>query len=145
MNIETKYHGTVQLSDMAIVSFEHGLPGFEHEKQFALLPIHDSPFTILQSVQNKDVAFVMIEPFSHFPTYEIELDDTTCEQLKIQKENDVALYVILTVAEPFTNTTANLQAPVVINVHERIGKQVILTNTPYKTKHRLFPETVEAK
>ncbi|KIP21273.1 Flagellar assembly factor FliW [Anoxybacillus ayderensis] len=145
MNIETKYHGTIELSDMAIVSFENGLPGFEHEKQFVLLPIHDSPFTILQSVKNKDVAFVMIEPFSYFPTYEVELDDTTCEQLNIQAENDVALYVILTVAEPFTNTTANLQAPVVINVHERIGKQVILTNTPYKTKHRLFPEMVEAK
>ncbi|MGG6433317.1 flagellar assembly protein FliW [Anoxybacillus sp. D401a] len=145
MNIETKYHGTIELSDMAIVSFEHGLPGFEHEKQFALLPIHDSPFTVLQSIKNKDVAFVMIEPFSYFPTYEVELDDATCEQLNIQAENDVALYVILTVAEPFTNTTANLQAPVVINVRERIGKQVILTNTRYKTKHRIFPETVEAK
>jgi flagellar assembly factor FliW len=74
--------------------------------------------------------------------YEIDLDDNTLEQLQITSEQDVALYVILTVADPFDGTTANLQAPIVINVHQRLGKQVILTNTDYKTKHRLFPEKV---
>lgn len=142
MKIATKYHGEIDIQAADIIRFEQGVPGFFDEKQFVLLPLDDTPFVILQSVQTPALGFVMIEPFSYFPTYEIELDDATCEQLSLKAEKDVAVYVILTVAEPFDDTTANLQAPVVINVRERLGKQVILTNTLYKTKHRLFPEKV---
>jgi len=142
MNIATKYHGEIEIHEADIVRFEQGVPGFLDEKQFVLLPLHDTPFVILQSIKTPALGFVMIEPFSYFPTYEIDLDDATCEQLSLKAEKDVAVYVILTVAEPFDDTTANLQAPVVINVHKRLGKQVILTNAPYKTKHRLFPEKV---
>lgn len=142
MNIDTKYHGTVAVKEEDIIHFPHGLPGFADEKRFVLLPLADTPFVILQSVETPALGFVLIEPFSYFPTYEFELDEATVEQLNIESERDVAVYVILTVADPFHETTANLQAPVVINVHKRLGKQVILTNPPYKTKHRLFPEKV---
>jgi flagellar assembly factor FliW len=140
MKIATKYHGDIEIHEQDIVRFQQGIPGFLEEKQFVLLPLADTPFVILQSIKTPALGFVMIEPFSYFPTYEIELDDNTLEQLQITGEQDVALYVILTVADPFDDTTANLQAPIVINVHKLLGKQVILTNTDYKTKHRLFPE-----
>ncbi|WMJ19734.1 flagellar assembly protein FliW [Geobacillus kaustophilus] len=142
MNIDTKYHGTVAVNEQDIVHFPHGLPGFADEKRFVLLPLADTPFVILQSVDTPALGFVLIEPFSYFPSYEFELDEGTVEQLNIESERDVAVYVILTVADPFHETTANLQAPVVINARKRLGKQVILTNPPYKTKHRLFPEKV---
>ncbi|MED4923522.1 flagellar assembly protein FliW [Anoxybacillus geothermalis] len=142
MNIDTKYHGTVAVKEEDIIHFPHGLPGFADKKRFVLLPLADTPFVILQSVETPALGFVLIEPFSYFPTYEFELDEATVEQLDIESERDVAVYVILTVADPFHETTANLQAPVVINARKRFGKQVILTNTPYKTKHRLFPEKV---
>jgi flagellar assembly factor FliW len=142
MKIATKYHGDIDIDEKDIVRFEQGIPGFLEEKQFVLLPLADTPFVILQSVKTPALGFVLIEPFSYFPSYEIDLDDNTLEQLQITGEQDVALYVILTVADPFDDTTANLQAPIVINVHKRLGKQVILTNTNYKTKHRLFPEKV---
>ena len=142
MKIATKYHGDIEIHEKDIVRFEQGIPGFLEEKRFVLLPLEDTPFTILQSVNTSALGFVLIEPFSYFPSYEIDLDDNTLEQLDIESERDVAVYVILTVADPFDDTTANLQAPIVINVHKRLGKQVILTNTNYKTKHRLFPEKV---
>ncbi|MED4917423.1 flagellar assembly protein FliW [Geobacillus thermodenitrificans] len=142
MNIDTKYHGTVVVKEEDIIHFPHGLPGFADEKRFVLLPLADTPFVILQSVDTPALGFVLIEPFSYFPSYEFELDETTVEQLEIESERDVAVYVILTVADPFDYTTANLQAPVVIHTRKRLGKQVILTNTTYRTKHRLFPEKV---
>ncbi|MGG3789672.1 flagellar assembly protein FliW [Geobacillus thermodenitrificans] len=142
MNIDTKYHGTVVVKEEDIIHFPHGLPGFADEKRFVLLPLADTPFVILQSVDTPALGFVLIEPFSYFPSYEFELDETTVEQLEIESERDIAVYVILTVADPFDHTTANLQAPVVIHVCKRLGKQVILTNTAYQTKHRLFPDKV---
>ncbi|NNU84991.1 flagellar assembly protein FliW [Geobacillus sp. BMUD] len=142
MKVRTKYHGEIDIAEQDIVRFPHGLPGFANEKRFVLLPLADTPFVILQSVETPALGFVLIEPFSYFPSYEFELDEATVEQLEIESERDVAVYVILTVADPFHETTANLQAPVVINVRQRTGKQVILTNTAYKTKHRLFPDKV---
>ncbi|WPZ18095.1 flagellar assembly protein FliW [Geobacillus subterraneus] len=142
MNIDTKYHGTVTVKEEDIIRFPHGLPGFANEKRFVLLPLAGTPFVILQSVETPALGFVLIAPFSYFPSYEFELDEATVEQLEIESERDVAVYVILTVADPFDDTTANLQAPVVIHARKRLGKQVILTNTAYKTKHRLFPDKV---
>jgi flagellar assembly factor FliW len=145
MKISTKYHGEVEINEKDIFHFEYGIPGFLDEKQFVLLPIEDSPFVILQSVKTPVLGFAMIDPFGYFPDYDIELDEQTVTQLELSSEKEVAVYVILTVADPFDNTTVNLQAPIVLNYEKKLGKQVILTNTPYKTKHRLFPNKVEAK
>ncbi|GLH64275.1 flagellar assembly protein FliW [Parageobacillus sp. G301] len=145
MRLRTNYHGEVEINEKDIFHFEHGIPGFLDEKKFALLPLEDTPFVILQSVKTPALGFAMIDPFVYFPDYDIELDEHTVTQLELSSEKEVIVYVILTVADPFENTTANLQAPIVLNYEKKLGKQVILTNTPYKTKHRLFPEKVEAK
>jgi flagellar assembly factor FliW len=145
MKIRTKYHGECEIYEKDIFNFEHGIPGFLDEKQFVLLPLEDTPFVILQSVKTPALGFVMIDPFIYFKDYDFEIDEQSVVQLQLSSDKEVAIYVILTVADPFDNTTANLQAPIVLNYEKKFGKQVILTNTPYKTKHRLFPEKAEVK
>jgi flagellar assembly factor FliW len=143
--IKTKYHDEIEINQEDIITFPNGIPSFLEEKQFVLLPLEDTPFVILQSVKTPALGFAMIDPFGCFPDYDIGLDEQTVTQLELSSEKEVAVYVILTVADPFDNTTANLQAPIVLNYEKKLGKQVILTNTPYKTKHRLFPNKVETK
>jgi flagellar assembly factor FliW len=145
MKIHTKYHGECEIYEKDIFNFEHGIPGFLDEKQFVLLPLEDTPFIILQSVKTPALGFAMIDPFIYFKDYDFELDEQSIVQLRLSSEKEVVVYVILTVADPFEQTTANLQAPIVLNYEKKLGKQVILTNTPYKTKHRLFPEEAEVK
>jgi flagellar assembly factor FliW len=145
MKIYTKYHGECEIQEQDIFQFEQGIPGFLDEKQFILLPLKDTPFVILQSVKTPELGFAMIDPFIYFKGYDFELDEQSVEQLQLTSEKEVAVYVILTVADPFEQTTANLQAPIVLNYEKKLGKQVILTNTPYKTKHKLFANKVEAK
>ncbi|GMB09132.1 flagellar assembly protein FliW [Thermolongibacillus altinsuensis] len=145
MKISTKYHGEVEINEKDIFDFVYGIPGFLDEKQFVLLPLEDTPFVILQSVKTSELGFVMIDPFIYFKDYDFELDEQSVAQLQLSSEKEVVVYVILTVADPFDNTTANLQAPIVLNYEKKLGKQVILTNTTYKTKHRLFPSKVETK
>jgi flagellar assembly factor FliW len=145
MKIRTKYHGEFEIYEKDIFNFEHGIPGFLDEKQFVLLPLEDTPFVILQSVKTPTLGFAMIDPFIYFKDYNFDLDEQSVTQLMLSSEKEVAVYVILTVADPFEQTTANLQAPIVLNYEKKLGKQVILTNTPYKTKHRLFQNKVESK
>jgi flagellar assembly factor FliW len=145
MKLLTKYHGEIEINEKDIFHFEYGIPGFLDEKQFVLLSLEDTPFVILQSVKTPALGFAMIDPFIYFKDYDFELDEQSVTQLQLSSEKEVAVYVILTVADPFEQTTANLQAPIVLNYEKKLGKQVILTNTPYKTKYRLFPEKTEVK
>ncbi|OES46051.1 flagellar assembly protein FliW [Domibacillus iocasae] len=139
MKIKTKYHGEKEIKQEDILTFSSGVPSFENEKKFVLLAFPDNNiFYALQSVSTPDLSFVVTDPFSFFIDYNVKIDDATIDALAIEKEEDVTLLNILTVRDPFEETTANLQAPVVINKKTRSGRQLILTGTPYETRHNLF-------
>lgn len=144
MKIKTKYHGERTIEAKDIIHFKQGLPGFLDEKQFVIIPLDEAGlYQILQSIHTENVAFVMTNPFHFFRNYEFDLDDATIKKLEIESEKDIAVYSIMTVHEVFDQSTLNLQAPVVINHRKQLGKQVILTNTRYETKHRFIHQHVE--
>jgi flagellar assembly factor FliW len=139
MNIQTKYFNEITIEEKNIIHFEHGIPGFLEEKQFVLLPLtEDNVYYVLQSVQTSELAFVVTNPFLFFKDYDFNLADATVEQLEIKDATDVAVYSILTLQDPFEKTTANLQAPIIINTKNNHAKQVILNDEKYTTKHPLF-------
>ncbi|MFD2442728.1 flagellar assembly protein FliW [Bacillus sp. CGMCC 1.16607] len=138
MKIQTKYHGEVQIDESKIIHFHQGIPSFLDEQQFFILPFADEgPFLIMQSVQTPSLAFVIVSPFDFFKAYSVKLTDQVIESLEIENQEDIVIFTILTIQEPFQNTTANLQGPIVINDANKLGKQVILSDSPYRTKHLL--------
>lgn len=138
MKIQTKYYGEIEIDQSKIIEFEQGIPSFLDEKRFYIFPFaNEGPFYIMQSVKTPGLAFVIINPFDFFKDYSVKLSDQVIEALKIDSENQVAIFTTLTIQEPFENTTTNLQGPIIINDKKMRGKQVILTDTPYKTKHLL--------
>lgn len=145
MKIKTKYHGEITIEEKDIIQFKQGIPGFLDEKQFVMTPLDETGlYHILQSVHTAGIAFIITNPFHFFNTYEFDLDDVTMEKLEIESEQDIAIYSILTVQDVFEQSTINLQAPIVMNHRKRLGKQVILTNTSYQTKHKFINQHVEA-
>ena len=70
--------------------------------KFAILGKTDdenSPFFWLQSVQNSNLAFVIMNPRDLVPDYEVEIDMFTANLLQIKDENDALIYSIVTVPE----------------------------------------------
>ena len=144
MNIQTKYHGEIDIQTDTILTFEKGIPGFQEEKQFTLLPLPEmDSVSVLQSIETPELAFVIADPYSFFKDYTFSLDENTVELLNIESDQDVSAFVILTVQDPFEKTTANLQAPIIVNVKTNHAKQVILNQENYKTKTPLFGQTVK--
>ena len=136
MIIKTKYHGEIRIDEGQIISFENGLPGFNDETQFVVLPLsEDSPFLALQSVKQEHIAFIVASPFIFFKGNEFDIDHATLELLHIEDIEDVEVMAILTLEEPFENTTANLKAPIIVNKKEMKAKQIILHDASYETKH----------
>lgn len=129
MKIETKYHGHIEIEGKDIWHFEKGIPGFEDEKQFTVLSFEgNDTFYVLQSVQTPSLGLIISNPFSFFKEYEIKLDDGVTHALSLEKPEDSMVYVILTVREPFNDSTANLQAPLIFNLSNKKAKQAILNH-----------------
>ncbi|HET7626965.1 MAG TPA: flagellar assembly protein FliW [Bacillales bacterium] len=149
MKIATKYQGEINVDDCDIIEFPYGLPGFLHEKQFVVSPFSENtPFFILQSANTPSLAFVIADPFIFFNHYHFDLPDSVAEQLEIKTGNDVSVYVVLTLGDPFEKTTANLKAPLVIHYGARKGRQLVLDASAYETKHFLVtpaPNGTEAE
>lgn len=142
MKLDTKNFGIIEFDDSEIICFPDGLPGFENDKKFIVLnhPDSDSPFKWLQSVDNTDLAFVIINPFLFKPDYEFDIPKHVLEKLKIKEEKEVLVYSIVVVPEDITKMTANLLGPIIINSKEKLGKQIIVDDNRYKTKHYILEE-----
>lgn len=145
MNKSTKFHGEVAINEADVFTFQSGIPGFLDEKKFILLPLDETPFLVIQSVTTKEVAFIVINPFDIFPTYEVDLSQDVLEDLLIEYEQDVTVFVILTIREPFEDSTANLQGPVILNLNNKLGRQYIMNTNQYTTRHRIINPPVPEK
>ena len=139
MKISTSYHGDIEIDNQQTLTFNQGIPGFLEETKFVILPLPEAEaFQVLQSIQTKELAFIITDPFQFFLDYDFQLEPQEIEKLQLQQAEDAAVYVLLTMSDSVEKITANLQAPVIINTKQQLAKQVILMNTAYETKHRLF-------
>lgn len=138
MLISTKFFGDIEIEEKDIINFEDGLPGFRELYKFILLPIEGNPLLhYMQSVEQAEICFVVINPFAIVEDYQIDISEETVAKLEVEKEEDVSLYTILTIPEDVKKITANLAAPIVINNTNNKACQEILNDDRYSIKYML--------
>ena len=140
--IKTNRFGELEIDDNRVVHFKEGIPAFEDEQEFIILPYdEESPYYFMQSLKTPELAFILTVPFMFFPDYAIEIDDDTVKTLNIKNQEKVEIYALVTIPNGSVRyMTANLLAPVVINGENMQAKQIVMDKSNYKTKHRLFPD-----
>lgn len=138
MNIQTKFHGEIDIEPISQWAFPKGLPGLEDEKQFVLLPIEgNNSFQVLQSVTSANIALIVSNPYTIVNDYSFEIDEPTLELLKIKSTEDVMILAVMTLRQSFESSTINLQAPLVFNISNLTAKQMILNDTTYNLRHTI--------
>ena len=145
--VNTVRFGAIEIDESKVVRFEQGIPAFEDEHEFLIIPYDEaSPYVFLQSLSTPDLAFLMTMPFIFFPEYEFEVDDDSLARLGIKGQDELLIYVLLTLpGGRVQEMTANLMAPVIINTTNMQARQIVLDKSRYNTKHRLFPEKKEGE
>lgn len=140
MDIHTKLFGEVTIDVNKVITFEHGLIGFEEYKQYML--IHDSEkenntIVWLQSIDEPELALPVMNPLFVAPDYNPTVED---ELLKVLEpiEDELLVLVVLTVPRDITKITANLKAPIVINSMTRKGCQMIVEDDSYQIRHAIY-------
>ena len=134
MVVETKTMGKVEVSDGQLIKFPSGLFGFADYHDFALIDCHIKPLIWMQSLDEKELAFLLLDPFIVCPDYEADIDDEELARIGIQDPADVLLLSIITVPNDGSPVTTNLRGPLVINKKGRIGMQVILDDKKWSIK-----------
>ena len=142
MELHTTRFGTITIDEEDIVTFPDGLVGLSHLKRFVLIRHgDDSPFRWLQSVDEPGFAMLMIDPWFFRPDYEVVLSDLDVERLQLSGEAIRWVYVTVSIPPGKPHAmTANLMAPIVINGNARCGRQVILDDERYSTRHPILQE-----
>lgn len=143
MNVQTTRFGItdqVSVSDAALLSFPHGLPGFEELRRFALVEEPGYlPFCWLQSLDDPAIGFTLLDPFLLRPDYDFELGDADVALLGLEDGTLPRVFSVLVVPSDLRGMTANLKAPVIVNPRSRLAKQVILTDERYPLRQPVLP------
>lgn len=142
MLLQTKHFGEIEVNGKSILKFESGLPGFEQLKEFVLIDSDDetSPFKWLQCVNEPQMAFAVANPFLIVKDYDFELGEEAANRLGIERGEDIAVYVIVVVPEDFKKMSMNLKAPLIINIRNKKGAQIILDTDKYTVRHYILDE-----
>jgi flagellar assembly factor FliW len=143
MKLETTRFGTIDIKEKQIIEFSDGLYGFEKESRFTLLPFNpnvESPMEWMQSILSPHLAFVITDPYLYVPEYKLKLLEEDKKKVRLGLNESFLTRSIVTIPENYTEMTANLVAPLVINSSKRVAKQFVLTSMEYDTRHYLLPE-----
>lgn len=145
MTIDSKPFGTIDVDERQLLTFPRGLYGFEHLREFALLDSSRPPFFWLQSLEEREVAFVLINPYVVRPDYILEIPDEDLEKIGSPEPESILVFAIVTIPNTGDAITCNLQGPLLVNRNERLGHQSISLNDAYHTKHPILEEMRSAR
>ena len=137
MYIETRDFGKIEIAEAELIEFKEPILGFADDTKFALLQNNDlTEILWLQSIKNKDVCFLVIDPDASFKGYNPTFPVDIVNKLGLTKENTV-VRTMLSVKNNFKDSTTNLKAPIVINKETRLAAQIVLEDD-YQIKTPLF-------
>ncbi len=139
MEIFTSRFGSLNIPEETMVTFPSGLIGFNQYPRYALLGDERGlGYQWLQSMDDGNLAFVVMEPGLIKADYQIEIPDDALGELEFQEGDALTIFAIVTIPPGHPErATANLQGPLVINESKRKGKQIIL-NESYPIQHALI-------
>lgn len=139
MIISTSRFGKVELREEDVLTFPEGILGFADLRKFALLDDpSDEIFAWLQSCESPQIAFPVLEPELFSSTYKVNLTKSDLEALKLPNQEKARYFSIVTIPDDPTLMTANLKAPVVVNVAERIARQCVLQDNNLAIREPIF-------
>lgn len=144
--IKTARFGEIAYTQDELLFFPRGIPAFEDKQEWILAGSDDNAVKWLQSVQDGALALPVTSPDAVQPDYNARIPEDELKLIGTLNPSELALLIVVSIPEnaPW-NMTANLRAPILINIKTRKAVQVIALNEEYPIRHIVFPEDVREK
>ena len=140
--LTTHHFGEIEYDEKKIINFPHGIPGFPDDTRFLFMSEDEDEdmFFWLQSVDNGDVAFTLMNVYGVLPYYDPMVDEEEMKELGEIAGSPLEIYNIVVIPEDAKQMRVNLMAPIVINMEAGLGRQVVCTNDDYPIRYYIFEE-----
>jgi len=140
MDMHTTRFGTLSVPEQDELFFPQGLIGLEDCRRWAVLTDSDNPaLGWLQSIEHGHIALGVVSPRRFVADYQLRVDRDELRFLELATVHDAEVVVIASRQE--SDLTLNLRAPLVINVQQRRGCQVVAKDT-YPVRFPLAAQTI---
>ncbi len=138
MEINTSQFGEISVNQNKIIEFAREILGFEGYTKFTIIDnLEDEIFYWLQSVEDPDLAFMMIDPTEFIADYKIDIPAKFREKIKLKTKQEMVVYTLVVIQEEKNYVSTNLKAPIIINHKQQKGGQLVL-ETDYPTRYYLM-------
>lgn len=139
MIISTTRFGQVEIKESDVLTFPEGLLGFSDLRKFVLLDDpSDEIFAWLQSCELSAIAFPVLEPDIFAESYNATLSKSDIEALQLKESAKAHYFSIITIPEDPTLMTANLKAPIVVNMLAKLARQCVLQDNNLAIREPIF-------
>ncbi len=146
---QTKHFGQITYGTDSELDFPAGLPGFEERRRFvAVRFVESDPLIYLQSLEDPGLCFITMPILVAEPHYRMKVSDEDLGHLELpagrqpQIGQDVLCLTIVSVQE--TGATANLLAPVLVNLRNRRAVQAVAQDSDYSVQCPLVQQEAAA-
>ena len=144
MLVTTRRFGEFEVPADKLITMARPLLGFEKLKSFCLVESEEmTPFFWLQSTEEPEIAFIIVNPRLFFQDYKIEVNRAEIAELMISDVHMVETYVIVTLPSHSDRISVNLQGPILINTENNLARQLVMVNSEYGIKHFILEEVTE--
>ena len=139
MEIHHRQLGVISFNEADIITFPLGLLGFLKFKRYLLCQTERSgPFVWMVCVDNPELFFPLLDPKGFCGDYNPNISKRDLNELSAENPQSLQMYSIVTIQQDARMATANLSGPILVNRDQRIGKQLVLLDDRYSTKHRIL-------
>lgn len=136
IKFQTTRFGELEIAASSVVTIMGGIIGFPGMQRFTLIE-YTPPFSWLQSLERSDLAFVVVNAAEFGDEYSFALP-TGDRELDLSDADDVAIMNLVSVRPDPMLTTVNLKAPVLVNLRNMKGRQVVLDNPRFPIRMPLW-------
>lgn len=132
--LQTRF-GEITYDPDRVVRFPEGLVGFESLRDFVVMPAkrEDDPVVCFQSVDEPQLAFLLVNPVLFFPDYRADPGPEALEKLGITSSDSFFILTTITFYEDGP-ITLNLLAPVIYTPETDRAIQIIMEGSGYDAK-----------
>lgn len=130
---------TPQAYEKIVIHFKNGIYGFEDIKDFVLLQEDDKK--VIWSLQAADRSYpslIVLDPCLVMQNYDPKLSAEDLKALGNPERDDLCFLAVAVIRKNLSETVVNLKSPIVINVKSQRGIQVILDDSDYPVRYKLF-------
>jgi flagellar assembly factor FliW len=139
MSFQTRLFGTIDVPEERVIRFKDGIPGLECMRRSILIRDEKTlPFYWLQSLEDGDTYLPVISPFIIDETYTASVEDNALEEVELVREEDLLVVVVAVIPQEVTKMTANMAAPLIINISKNAGKQIILDKPEWQMRQPIY-------